>query len=74
MNIDASINALHSINAAFNTIPGRIFDSFHNPEAKEGLESSMTDMLTQENAFTANAKTIRTMLTVEDILLNELRE
>jgi hypothetical protein len=73
MNIDQSINALHSINADFNKIPSRIYDSFHNPETKEGLENTMTDMLVGENSFTANVKAIRTMNTVEDILLEELR-
>ncbi len=74
MKIDASINALHSIGAHFNKIPGRIFNSMHNPEAKEGLENAMTDMLVDKNAYTANIKAIQTMNTVENILLDELRD
>jgi hypothetical protein len=73
MNIDASINALHNVLADFSQIPGRIQDSMHNPEAKQGLENVFTDMMQGENVFTANVKAIKTMNTVEDILLNELR-
>ncbi len=74
MNINASINALHSINANFNKIPGRIFNAMHNPENAEGLEKPLTDMMTDQNAYEANVKAIRTMMTVEDMLLNELRD
>lgn len=74
MDIGTSVNALQSIAAAFNQIPGRINDSFINPESKESLERTMTDMMTDQNAYTANVKTLRTMLTVEDMLLNELRD
>ena len=74
MDISTSINALQSITAAFNQIPGRINDSIINPESKESLERAMTDMMTDKNAYTANIKSLRTMLTVEDMLLNELRD
>lgn len=74
MNINASINALHTVNANFNKMPGEIFDAMHNPEAKKGLENVFTDMLVGENTFEANVKAIRTMTTAEDILLNELRK
>lgn len=74
MDISTSLNALQSISAEFNRIPGRINDSILNPESKESLERAMTDMMTGENAYTANVKTLRTMLTVEDMLLNELRD
>ena len=73
MNISDSINALHQVNKAFNKIPGRIADSFHNPESKEGLENVFTDMLIEKRTFEANVKAIRTISTVEDILLNQLR-
>ncbi|MCP5103622.1 MAG: hypothetical protein GY950_09600 [bacterium] len=73
MNINASINALHSVNASFNQMPARIMDSFHNPETKESTEKVFTDMMVGQNSFTANIKAIRTMTTVEDIILNELR-
>jgi hypothetical protein len=73
MKIGPSIQALHDVQANLNKVPGRIANAFHNPEAKEGLENIFTDMMTDENAFEANVKAIRSMTTVEDILLNELR-
>ncbi len=74
MKIDANVNALHNINADFNKIPKRIFDAMHKPESKESLEGAFTDMMVDKNAFAANVKTIRTMNTVENMLLDELRE
>jgi hypothetical protein len=74
MNINDSINALHTINADFNQVPHRIYDSFHNPESKEGLEKVFTDMNVGKHAFAANVKAIRTMVTVENIILDELRD
>ncbi len=74
MNINTSLNALHSIAADFNKIPGRIHNAMHNPEAKEGLESPITDMMVDKNAYSANVEAIRSMNTVEDMLLNELRD
>jgi hypothetical protein len=73
MNINASINALNNVAASFNEMPARIQDAMHNPEAEQGLENVFTDMLVGENVFTANVKTIQTMNTVEDIILDELR-
>ncbi len=73
MNISKSVNALNNISANFNKVPDRIADTLHNPESKEGLANVMTDMLVDKNAYAANAKAIKTMTTVEDMLLNELR-
>jgi len=78
MNVSESINALNQISADFGKIPGRInqvfADTLGQVEPKEGLEQVMTDILVQENAFTANAKALHTMNTVEDILLEDLRK
>lgn len=74
MKIDASLNALQTINKNMGEIPGRIMKTFHDPEAKEGLENVMTDMMKDQRAYSANVKAIRSMTTVEDILLNELRD
>ena len=74
MNIGESLNALRSISSNFNKIPGRLADAMHNPESKEGVENVMTDMLVEKNSFIANTKAIKTMNTVEDILLNDLRD
>jgi wyosine [tRNA(Phe)-imidazoG37] synthetase (radical SAM superfamily) len=74
MNINESISALQSISASMNQMPSRIFDSIHQPKSKESLENVFTDMMTDKNAFTANVKALRTMTTVEDILLEELRK
>jgi len=73
MNVSNSINALNTITADFNKIPARINDSINNPESKESLERTFTDMMTDENAYAANVKTLRTMNTVEKMLLDELR-
>ncbi|MCP5048667.1 MAG: hypothetical protein GY940_15965 [bacterium] len=73
MNIGPSLNALQNVTADLNKTPSRIFDSFHNPESGDSVEKVMTDMLIGENTFEANAKAIRTLTTVEDIILNELR-
>jgi hypothetical protein len=74
MNINESLGALSAITADFNRLPSRINDSFNNPESKESLEKVFTDMMTGENAYTANVKSIRTMNTVEQVLLDELRK
>ena len=36
--------------------------------------NSMTDLIVNKHAFTANVKAIREMTTVEDILLKEIRD
>ncbi len=74
MTLGPSINALQSIQAEFNQMPSRIFDSFHNPESRDGLEKVFTDMIVGESSYVANIKSLRTMATVEDMILNELRE
>ncbi|MCP4214989.1 MAG: hypothetical protein GY765_10040 [bacterium] len=75
MNINESLNALQSISAEFNKIPGRINTAINDPEtAKEGLEQPLTDMIVNKHAYTANVKAIREMTTVEDILLKEIRD
>jgi len=74
MNISASISALQSINASFNTIPSRIYDSFHGTEPKEGLGTVLTDMKMEQHAFSANVKVLQTMNNVENILLEDLRK
>lgn len=73
MTIGPSIQALQNVQAEFNQMPSRIFDSFHNPESRDGVEKVFTDMLAGENTYVANIKSIRTMSVVEDIILNELR-
>jgi len=74
MDINASINALHSISANFNKIPGRINDAILSKEPTEGLEAPLVDMMVDKNAFAANVEVIRTMNTVESMLLDELRD
>jgi hypothetical protein len=74
MTIGPSLQALQNVQADFNQLPSRIFDSFHNPETRDGIEKVFTDMLVGENTYVANIKSIRTMATVEDIILNELRQ
>ena len=74
MNVSASINALHNVSAAMNKIPGRLNEAILNPEAKEGLENVLTDMITETRTYEANVKSIKTMTTVEDMILNELRD
>jgi hypothetical protein len=74
MNISESLQALQSINAYFNRLPSRIFNSFQNPESGEGLEQVLTDMMMDQHSFTANVKTVKTMTTVENILLDQLRK
>ena len=74
MKISESITTLHNINKDLNKMPSRLFDSFHNNETKDDVAKVFTDMMQGENAFEANVKAIRTMSTVEDILLNELRK
>jgi hypothetical protein len=73
MNISESIDALNTIASDFNRMPSRINDSLLNPESKESLEKVFTDMLTGENNYAANVKSIKTMNTVEQMLLDELR-
>ena len=73
MNIGPSLNALQNVNADLAKAPSRIFDSFHNPESGDSVEKVMTDLIINENTFEANANAIRTLTTVEDIVLNELR-
>lgn len=74
MNISEPISTLQSISADMTRIPSRIMKSFHQPESQESLERVFTDMMTDENAFAANVKSIRTMNTVEQMLLDELRQ
>ncbi len=74
MNINESINTLQAISADLAKMPSRIVNAFHNPEAKEGVENIFTDMMIGETSYAANVKSIRTMTTVEDMLLNELRK
>lgn len=73
MTIGPSLQALQNVQAEFNQMPSRIFDSFHNPESRDGVEKVFTDMLAGENTYVANITSIRTMTTVEDMILNELR-
>lgn len=74
MKIGPSLAALQNVQADFNKMPARIMDSMHNPESKDAVEKVFTDMMTDENVYTANVKTLRTISTVEDMLLNELRK
>jgi len=73
MNVGESINTLQMINADMGKMPARLMDSFHNPETEDSIEKVFTDLLSDQNNFKANIKAIRTNITVEDILLNELR-
>lgn len=74
MNISESINTLHKINDDMGKMPARLLDSFHNRETRDSVEKVFTDLLSDQNSFKANIKAIRTNITVENILLNELRE
>lgn len=74
MNVSESINTLHMINNDMGKMPARLMDSFHNRETKDSVEKVFTDLLSDQSNFKANIKAIRTNITVEDILLNELRE
>lgn len=73
MNINTSLGAMNKIANDFNKIPGRLNDALQNQESKESIESVFTDMMIDQNAYEANAKTIRSMQTTEQILLDELR-
>jgi hypothetical protein len=74
MNIGPSLSTLQTVQSDLSKMPARIMDSMHNPESTDAVEKVFTDMKIGENTFAANIKTIRTISTVEDMLLNELRK
>lgn len=73
MNINTSLGALNKIANDFNKIPGRLNDALQKPESKESIEGVFTDMIIDQDAYEANVKTIRSMQTTEQILLDEFR-
>lgn len=74
MKVQDSIQAMQNIAAELNKMPGRIMDSMHNPETKDGVEKVFTDVMQGEHAFTANVKFMQTVNAVEQVLLNDLRD